>query len=73
MELGRRLQDWRGNPPQVGTRVERTTLFVALVKLLNGKADTVAESFTTIFDGFERQMRRYMTFDQGSEMSEHQT
>ncbi len=63
----------KGNLSQVGTLVERTTLFVALVKLPNGKADTVAESFTTIFNRFESQMRRSMTFDQGSEMSQHQT
>src|SRR5580698_3433955 len=63
----------KGNLSQVGTLVERSTLFVALVKLPNGKADTVAESFTTIFNRFESQMRRSMTFDQGSEMSQHKT
>jgi IS30 family transposase len=63
----------KGNLSQVGTLVERSTLFVALVKLPNGKADTVAESFTTIFNRFESQMRRSMTFDQGSEMRQHKT
>jgi IS30 family transposase len=63
----------KGNLSQVGTLVERKTLFVALVKLPNGKAGTVAESFTTIFNRFESQMRRSMTFDQGSEMSQHKT
>jgi IS30 family transposase len=63
----------KGNLSQVGTLVERKSLFVALVKLPNSKADTVAESFTTIFQRFESQMRLSMTFDQGSEMSKHKT
>jgi transposase, IS30 family len=63
----------KGNLSQVGTLVERKSLFVALVKLHDGKADTVAESFTKIFQRFESQMRRSMTFDQGSEMSKHKT
>jgi IS30 family transposase len=36
----------KGNQSQVGTLVERRTLFVALVKLFSGKADIVAEAFT---------------------------
>jgi IS30 family transposase len=63
----------KGNLSQVGTLVERKSLFVALVKLPNGKADTVAKSFTTIFRRFESQMRLSMTVDQGSEMSKHKT
>jgi IS30 family transposase len=63
----------KGNLSQVGTLVERKTLFVALVKLSDGKADTVADSFTKIFKRFDSQMRRSMTFDQGSEMSKHKT
>jgi IS30 family transposase len=63
----------KGNLSQVGTLVERKSLFVALVKLPNGKADTVAESFTTIFKRFDSQMRLSMTFDRGSEMSKHKT
>ena len=63
----------KGNLSQVGTLVERTTLFVSLVKLPNSKADTVAECFTTIFNRFESQMRRSMTFDQGSEMRHYKT
>jgi len=63
----------KGNLSQVGVLVERKSLFVALVELQNGKADTVAESFTTIFKRFDSQMRLSMTFDQGSEMSKHKT
>jgi transposase, IS30 family len=61
------------NLSQVGVLVERKSLFVALVKLPNGKADTVAECFTMIFKRFDSQMLLSMTFDQGSEMSKHKT
>ncbi len=63
----------KGNRSQVGTLVERTTLFVALVKLDNAKAVTAAEGFATILNRFESQMRRSMTYDQGTEMAHHQT
>jgi IS30 family transposase len=63
----------KGNLSQVGTLVERTTLFVALVKLTSSKADSTAEAFTTILNRFESQLRRSMTFDQGSEMRHHKT
>lgn len=63
----------KGNLSQVGTLVERTTLFVALVKLTSSRADDTAEAFTRIFQRFDSQMRRSMTFDQGSEMRHHKT
>jgi IS30 family transposase len=61
----------KGNLSQVGTLVERTTLFVALVKLTSSKADVTAEAFTQILNRFDSQLRRSMTFDQGSEMRHH--
>jgi IS30 family transposase len=60
-----------GNHSQVGTLVERTTLFVALVKLSSSKADATAEAFTNILNRFDSQMRRSMTYDQGTEMRHH--
>jgi transposase, IS30 family len=63
----------KGNLSQVGTLVERTTLFVALVKLSDAKADTVAKGFSSILKRFKSQMRLSMTYDQGSEMSLHKT
>jgi IS30 family transposase len=63
----------KGNLSQVGTLVERTTLFVALVKLTSSKADVTAEAFTKILNRFDSQMRRSMTYDQGSEMRHHKT
>ena len=61
----------KGNLSQVGTLVERTTLFVALVKLTSSKADVTAQAFTKILNRFDSQLRRSMTFDQGSEMRHH--
>ena len=62
----------KGNLSQIGTLVERTTLFVALVKLTSSRADVTAQAFTEILNRFDSQLRRSMTFDQGSEMRHHQ-
>ena len=63
----------RRNRSQVGTLVERTTLYVALVKLDDGMAETAAEAFAHILNRFHAQMRRSMTYAQGSEMRHHKT
>jgi IS30 family transposase len=63
----------KGNLSQVGTLVERTTLFVALVKLSSSKADITAQAFTEILNRFDSQLRRSMTYDQGPEMRHHKT
>ena len=60
------------NQSQVGTLVERTTLYVALVKLENGKAETAAEGFAEILNRFDAAMRLSMTYDQGREMARHE-
>ncbi len=60
-----------GNLSQVGTLVERTTLFVALVKLPSSKAEATAKAFSKILNRFDSQMRRSMTYDQGVEMRHH--
>ena len=59
------------NQSRVGTLVERTTLFVALVKLEDGRAETTANGFATILNRFDSQMRRSLTYDQGREMAQH--
>jgi len=61
----------KGNLSQVGTLVERTTLFVALVRLTDGKAETAAEGFSGILQRFTSQMRRSLPYDQGTEMRHH--
>ena len=60
------------NRSQVGTLVERSTFFVALVRLENGNAETAAEGFAQILNRFDAEMRRSMTYDRGREMARHQ-
>lgn len=59
------------NRSRVGTLVERTTLFVALVKLEDGRAETTAKGFASILNRFQSPMRLSMTYDQGREMARH--
>ena len=59
------------NQSRVGTLVERTTLYVALVKLEDGSARTCAEGFARILNRFDAAMRKSMTYDQGREMAQH--
>jgi IS30 family transposase len=61
------------NQSRVGTLVERTTLFVALVKLEDGRAETTANGFAAILNRFDSQMRRSLTYDQGREMAQHRS
>ena len=63
----------KGNRSQVGTLVERTTLFVALVRLDDAKAATVAAGFATILNRVDSQLLRSLTYDQGTEMAHHKT
>jgi hypothetical protein len=44
--LGRRSGHRQGNLSQVGTLVERTSLFVALIKLTSSNAEITADAFT---------------------------
>jgi IS30 family transposase len=61
------------NRSRVGTLVERTTLFLALVKLEDGRAETTANAFSTILNRFQSPMRLTLTYDQGREMAHHRT
>ena len=61
------------NRSQVGTLVERKTLFVALVKLHQGTAEATAEGFSSILQRFEDALRKSLTCDQGREMAQHAT
>jgi len=59
------------NRSRVGTLVERSTLFVALVQLDDGRAETTANGFARILNRFDSQLRRSLTYDQGREMALH--
>jgi IS30 family transposase len=58
----------KGNRSQVGVLVDRKTLFLALVKLDSPRPDHVSPAFAGILNRFDSQLRRSLTFDQGSEM-----
>lgn len=60
------------NRSQVGVLVDRKTLFLALVKLDSPRADLVPPAFAQILKRFDSQLRRSLTFDQGSEMRHYQ-
>lgn len=80
-EIGMRLVPghWEGdliigkrNLSQIGTLIERKTLFVALVKLNSSKAEETLRGFSEILNRFNSQVRLSMTFDQGPEMRHHE-
>jgi IS30 family transposase len=57
---------------QIGTLVERSTGFVQLLYLPDGRtADVVAEEMIKVIKALPDELRRTLTWDQGSEMAEH--
>jgi IS30 family transposase len=72
--------DWEGDlilgsiesASAIGTLVERATGFVMLLHLLgNHSAETVAEAMIAKMSDLPEQLRRSLTWDQGSEMASH--
>ena len=57
---------------QIGTLVERKTLFTALVQLDNATAEHTAQRFGLVLNRFDAAMRQSMTYDNGKEMAQHQ-
>lgn len=55
----------------IGTIVERTTRSIFLVPLKAMDATTVRKAFEKVFKAVPYQMKRSMTYDNGSEMSQH--
>jgi IS30 family transposase len=60
------------NRSAVGTLVERTTLFVTLVRMETGSAESAVKGFSHVLNRIEAQKRLSMTYDQGKEMAAHQ-
>lgn len=57
---------------QIGTLVERSTGFVQLLYLPHSRqADVVAAEMITAIKGLPDELRRTLTWDQGSEMTQH--
>jgi len=61
----------KGQKSALGTLVERTTRFSILVPLKGRDAKTVRQAFTRELKRLPAQLCQSMTYDQGTEMSEH--
>ena len=61
-----------GNKSQVGTLVERKTLFTLLVQVPRATAACTADSFIGVLKRVDSQMRLSLTYDQGREMAHHE-
>jgi transposase, IS30 family len=59
------------NRSQVGTLVERMSLFTLLVRLDNATAACTASGFIGVLSRVDAQMRLSLTYDQGREMADH--
>jgi IS30 family transposase len=62
-----------GNASAVGTLVECATLFVTLVKLADGTANSAVTGFSRALNRIDAQNRISMTYDHGKEMAAHAT
>jgi len=59
------------NASAVGTLVERSTLWIMLVKLDSAKAEDVLEGYSRSFKAVPEAVRKTLTYDQGKEMALH--
>jgi IS30 family transposase len=59
------------NQSQIGTLVERKTLFTVLVALDNATAEHTAQRFGLVLNRLDAAMRLSMTYDNGREMAHH--
>jgi IS30 family transposase len=73
------LGHWEGdlikgarNQSQIGTLVERKTLFTVLVAMDNATAEHTAQRFGLVLNRLDTAMRLSMTYDNGREMAHHQ-
>lgn len=60
-----------GNRSQIGTLVERTSLFVLLVQVPRATAACTADAFVGVLKRVQAQKRLSLTYDQGKEMAHH--
>jgi IS30 family transposase len=61
------------NRSQVGTLVERKTLFTVLAQMDNATAACTAQRFAFVLNDIDRQMLISLTYDQGREMAAHES
>ena len=60
------------NQSQIGTLVERKTLYTVLVQLDHATAEHTAQRFGLLLNRLDAAMRLSMTYDNGKEMAHHQ-
>jgi transposase, IS30 family len=66
------LIEGKGGKSQIGTLVERTTRYVMLAAMPDGKgAEAFAAAVTPVIAGLPGSLRRSLTWDQGKEMALH--
>ena len=56
----------------MGTLVERSSRFTIIVPLKGSDSRTVVNAFKEAFQGIPKHLRKSLTYDQGSEMAEHE-
>ena len=61
----------KDNQSGIATLVERTTRFVMLAKIADLTADTVCAAVAAKIETLPKELRRSLTWDQGSEMADH--
>lgn len=61
------------NASSVGTLVERSSRYLMLAKLDSASSDDVLEGFTRRLRTVPDSLRKTLTYDQGTEMAQHQT
>jgi len=61
------------NQSQIGTLVERKTLYTVLVQLDNATAEHTAQRFGFVLNRLDAAMRQSMTYDNGKEMAHHRS
>jgi len=78
IELRQEVGHWEGDliiglnqSSFIGTAVERKTRYVILIKIPNKKSETVTEAFAKKINTFVPNIRKTMTYDNGTEMTNH--
>ncbi len=61
----------KGQKSAIGTIVERKSRFVCIIKLKDRKSPTVTKQFAKILKGFNQNLIKTMTYDNGVEMARH--
>lgn len=61
----------KGQKSAIGTLVERKSRYTIIVKIENRKSETLVKAFSKEFNKLEDELKKTMTYDNGSEMAMH--